>query len=101
MPRVYLESLSGHDGRGRTCDIFIGNRGPCSYWLQRILLVPALCAYLLAGSLGIFFEARVAFLEVSIDGSFGFVHRLVIAVVDDSAGHAAKYGFDHIEELST
>ena len=44
---------------------------------------------------------RVAFLEVSIDGSFGFVHRFVIAVVNDGAGHAAKYGFDHIEELST
>jgi hypothetical protein len=62
---------------------------------------PLIAPYLLADSLGVFLKVRVAFLEVSIDGSFGFVHRFVIAVVDDSAGHAAKYGFDHIEELST
>ena len=47
--------------------------------------------YLLACCLGILFEVRVAFLEVSIDGSFGFVHRFVIAVVDDGPGHTAKY----------
>ena len=62
---------------------------------------PLFAPYLLAALWGTLFEVRVAFLEVSIDGSFGFVHRFVIAVVNDGAGHAAKYGFDHIEELST
>jgi hypothetical protein len=56
---------------------------------------PLFAPYLLAGPLGTLFEVRVAFLEVSIDGSFGFVHRFVIAIVNDGAGHAAKYGFDH------
>src|SRR5437016_3162406 len=39
---------------------------------------PLFAPYLLAGPLGTLFEVRVAFLEVSIDGSFGFVHRFVI-----------------------
>jgi hypothetical protein len=57
--------------------------------------------YLFARSSWRVFEVCVAFLEVSIDGGFGIVGRLVIAVVNDRTCHAAKYGFDYIKELGT
>ena len=46
-------------------------------------------------------EVCVAFLKVTVYRRLGVVHRLVVAVVDDRASHAAEDGFDHIEELST
>ena len=46
-------------------------------------------------------EVCIAFLEVCIDCGFGIVGGFVITVVDDCTGHAAEYGLDYIEELST
>jgi hypothetical protein len=51
---------------------------------------------LVASSSGVLLEERVAFFEVSIYCNFGVVQRLVIAVMDNGAGHAAKNGLNYI-----
>src|SRR5262249_13520900 len=46
-------------------------------------------------------EVLVSLVEVPIDGLPGFVHRLVIAVVEDRLCHAAEDRLDNIQELGT
>src|SRR5215208_2368208 len=55
---------------------------------------------LVARSPGMLPEVRVPFLKVAVERRLGVVQRLVVAVVDDRAGHATEDGLDHVEELS-
>jgi hypothetical protein len=41
-------------------------------------------------------EVHIAFVEGPTNGPFGVVKRFVVAIMDDSAGHTAEYGLDHI-----
>jgi hypothetical protein len=44
-------------------------------------------------------EVCVPFGKIPIDRSFSFVHRFVIAAMDDGTRHAAEDGLDHVQEL--
>jgi hypothetical protein len=46
-----------------------------------------------------FLELRVPFLEVPIDRRSGVIQRCIVAVVNDSARHAAKDGLNYVEKL--
>jgi len=59
-----------------------------------------LAPYLPASSLRVISEVGVAFIEVSVDCGLRFLHRLVVAVMDDRCRHAAEHGLDDVEELS-
>src|SRR5262249_28019204 len=44
-------------------------------------------------------ERHVALLQIPCDRRLSVLHAIVIAVVNNCAGHAAEYGLDDIEEL--
>lgn len=60
---------------------------------------PFLPPYLVPCPLWVGNEKLVALIQVAVYGSFAFLNRGIIAVVDDGSRHPAENRFDHIKKL--
>src|SRR4051794_29877445 len=86
------------------CDIGTGNASPVTRIFAVVCLREDRRLALLAPNLvtdpprveSVMF---VPLVEVPVDGRLRLVQGLVVAVVDDRAGHAGEDGLDHVEEL--
>ena len=54
---------------------------------------------LLPRPLGVLRKVDVSLVEMAVDRFLRRFDRRVVAVVNDSSGHSAKYRFDHVQEL--
>ena len=77
-----------------------GSAGPCSCSPRRTRPARAPSARSCSPpSRGCSLKCAFRSVEVAVDGRLSVVQRLVVAVVNDRAGHAAEDGLDHVEEL--